>query len=88
MRTLIGLMLSVASYMLLVFELQALADPFTARLDGGMPGPLGTDPAWYQHALWIAALVLMGAAGAWLLSRGIVGRLVRGRGLVPGPVRP
>jgi hypothetical protein len=87
MRTLMGLVLSVASYMLLVFELQALADPFTARL-GGTPGPLGTDPAWYQHALWIAALVLTGCAGAWLLSRGIVGRMVRGRGLVPEPVRP
>lgn len=86
MRTLIGLILSVVAYGLLVFELGALADPFTARL-GGLPTPLGRDPAWYQHALWLGAIVLMGWAGARLLDGGIVGRLVRGRGLVPGPAR-
>lgn len=86
MRTLTGLILSVAAYMLIVFELQALADPFTARL-GGTPGPLPADPAWYQHALWLTVLLVMGCAGAWLLNGGILGRLVRGRGLSPAPVR-
>ncbi len=86
MRTLLGLILSVTAYMLIVFELQALADPYTARL-GGTPGPLPADPAWYQHALWLIVLVAMGCAGAWLLNGGIVGRMVRGRGLSPEPVR-
>lgn len=86
MRTLIGLSLSVAAYMLLVFELSALADPFTARI-GDVPGPLGREPAWWEHALWIGTLLLMGWAGARLLSGGILGRLVRGRGMTPEPVR-
>lgn len=84
MRTATGLLLLTLALMLGMLELMALADPALARLeDDG--NPFGPPEPWYVHAGWIAGVCLMLAASAWLLSGGIVGRLVWGRGLTPAP---
>lgn len=85
MRTLLGLLLLTLAGGLLVLELVALADPAQTALatDGDPFAP----PPWYVHALWFAAIGATGWMAALLLRGGILGRLVRGRGLTPEPVR-
>lgn len=82
MRTLTGLgMLGLAAIMGLL-EVVALADPAGTRLanDGA---PFGPPAPWYEHVLWIAVIAALAWGGVRLLNRGILGRLVRGRGLTP-----
>jgi hypothetical protein len=83
MRTLTGLILLSLATALLVAELFALADP-TYGLE--LADPASTFVAispWYVHAGWLAVAAALGWGSARLLDRGIVGRLVRGRGLTP-----
>jgi hypothetical protein len=85
MRTLLGLILSVAAYGLLSYTLALVSDP------AGMAEKTGVypfaPPPWQLTAGVFLVAALMGCTGAWLLSRGLAGRMVRGRGLSPEPVR-
>jgi hypothetical protein len=83
MRTLTGLILLALAVSLLVAELFALVDPTLGlELDAPASTFVATAP-WYVHAAWFAAAAALGWAAARLLNRGILGRLVRGRGFTP-----
>ena len=86
MRTFLGLILLAFTLLLLVSEIVALSDPaaITMTSDGDAFGP--PEP-WTAHARWFAIIALTGWASVRLLGGGILGRLVRGRGLTPAPVR-
>ena len=85
MRTSLGVMLSVASYMLLSYTLGWVSDP------AGMSEKTGVypfaPPPWQLAAGVFLLTALTGWLAVWMLRDGIVGRMVRGRGLVPEPVR-
>ena len=85
MRTLLGLILSVAAYGLLSYTLALVSDP------AGMAERTGVypfaPPPWQMSASAVLASALMGGLAFQLVRRGILGRLVRGRGLSPEPVR-
>lgn len=83
MRTLTGLTLLALATALLVAELFALVDP-THGLELTVPAStfIAASP-WYVHAGWFAVAAALGWASARLLNRGILGRLVRGRGFTP-----
>jgi hypothetical protein len=86
MRTLLGLIFSTAAYLLLSYTLSLVSDPAgTAERTGVYPF---APPSWQAVASGCLAAALMGWIGARLLLAGVVGRLVRGRGLTPEPVRP
>jgi hypothetical protein len=82
MRTFVGLIMLGIALMLLAGEIAALADPVGTGLSNDAV-PYGPTAPWYVHAGWFAVIALMGWASIRLLSRGILGRLVRGRGLTP-----
>jgi hypothetical protein len=87
MRTFFGLILLALAILLLIVELMTLADPMAGlRMSGPADIFVATAP-WYVHAGWFVVIGITGWASARLLSGGIVGRLVRGRGLTPEPVR-
>jgi hypothetical protein len=85
MRTLIGLMLSVASYMLLSYTLGWVSDP------AGMSERTGVypfaPPPWQLSAGVILIAGLLGLLAVWMLRDSILGRVVRGRGFTPEPAR-
>ena len=85
MRTLIGLVFAVAACVMLTMELALLADP------AGFWNAFNTFPfapaPWQAHAGVFAAAAILGWMATRLLSGGILGRLVRGRGLTPEPAR-
>jgi hypothetical protein len=83
MRTFLGLVLLNFAILLLAAEVVTLADP---ALSAASPVG-GADQPWYVHAALFAGIAVTGWISARLLSDGIVGRLVRGRGLTPEPVR-
>ncbi|HEX6041058.1 hypothetical protein [Longimicrobium sp.] len=87
MRTLTGLLLLMLAMLLGLVEAIALADPVGTRMANDA-APFGPAEPWYVHAAWIAVICLMTGVAARLLDGGIVGRLVRGRGLTPAPRRP
>ena len=82
MRTLTGLVLLALAWLFGMMEMVALADPAGTSLANDA-APFGPAPPWYVHAGWIAAILAMVALSLWLLNGGILGRLVRGRGLTP-----
>lgn len=84
MRTALGLIFFLGALVLLVAELIVLGDPgaFTVPASRAAPAP------WYVHTVWFLVIGALGWMAARLLNGGIVGRLVRGRGLTPEPVRP
>jgi hypothetical protein len=84
MKTLVGFCLLLLAFLLGVMEYVAIMDPAQTALanDGD---PYAPPAPWYVHAAWFAVMGSMAAAGLWLLNRGILGRLVRGRGLTPAP---
>jgi hypothetical protein len=86
MRTFLGLIVLALAILLLSFELIALADPVGTQMANDAD-PFGPPPPWYVHAAWFAVIAVLGWASVRLLSPGIVGRLIRGRGLTPAPIR-
>ena len=69
-RRILGFVLLVIAALLLVLELLALKDPVGTKLaDDGDPFGNRHQP-WWVHALWFAAIGLIGAAGARLARRG------------------
>ena len=86
MRTFLGLILLAVAMLLLVMELAAIADPSLITMSNDAD-PFGPPEPWYVHAAWFGVIAITGWASARLLSGGILGRLVRGRGLTPEPVR-
>lgn len=86
MRTFFGLILLALAILLLSVEMIALADPVGTQMADDA-NPFGPPPPWYVHAAWFGVIAILGWASARLLSPGIVGRLVRGRGLTPAPIR-
>jgi hypothetical protein len=86
MRTLIGLILLAFAGLLGMMEMVALTDPATTAMASEV-APFGPAAPWYVHAGWIAAILAMLTLSVWLLNGGILGRLVRGRGLTPEPPR-
>jgi hypothetical protein len=86
MRTFFGLVLLAFATLLLSLELMALADPAGTQLANDAD-PFGAPPPWYVHAAQWALIVAATLASSWLLNGGILGRLVRGRGLTPEPIR-
>jgi hypothetical protein len=86
MRTLAGLITAVSAYLLLSSTLGWASDP------AGMSERTGVypfaPPPWQLSAGEILVAALMGWVAVRLLRPGVVGRLVRGRGLTLEPVRP
>jgi hypothetical protein len=82
MRTLLGVVLFTVAGALCLLELAALADPAGTALANDA-SPFGPAPAWYVHAAWLVVVVALFIAAIRLLNRGILGRLVRGRGFTP-----
>ncbi|HEX2208445.1 MAG TPA: hypothetical protein VHG93_12235 [Longimicrobium sp.] len=81
MRTLIGLILTgAAGWALAVGVLLLTTASAARRYPEAHPLPL---PPWYVLAGWFAAAAIAGWMGVRLLNRGILGRLVRGRGFTP-----
>ena len=82
MRTFLGLCLAALAGVLLTLELLLLADAAAVR--AGTVFPFAPQP-WYVGAVPLLGVAVLGWMAARLLSGGIVGRLVRGRGLTPEP---
>lgn len=82
MRTLLGLVLLTLAGVLGVLELTALVDPAGTSLANNAD-PFGPAPPWYVHAAWFLAVLALLVMALRLLNRGILGRLVRGRGFTP-----
>jgi hypothetical protein len=81
MRTFVGLIIAVSAYLLLSSTLGWVSDP------AGMAERTGVypfaPPPWQLSVGEILAAALMGWMAVRLLRAGVVGRLVRGRGLTP-----
>jgi hypothetical protein len=82
MRTLSGICLLLFAFLLGVMEMAALADPAPTALAHDAEALAPAAP-WYAHAMWIATMAVCAWFGARLVNRGILGRLVRGRGFTP-----
>lgn len=83
MRTLAGLTFSIAACLLLGSMLSLLSDPAgTAERTRVYPF---APPPWQFSISAVLVAALMGWLAVRLLRPGIVGRLVRGRGLTPAP---
>ncbi|HEU0301630.1 MAG TPA: hypothetical protein VFR37_19400 [Longimicrobium sp.] len=76
MRTFAGLVILGIALLLLVVEITAIRDP-AGYAPHGIPEP------WFMYAGRLAVVALMGWISLRLLNRGILGRLVRGRGFTP-----
>ena len=87
MRTIVGLMLLALATATLASELMYLADPAMGMRLADPAYVFIALPTWYVRAARWALIALTGWAAARLLGHGIVGRLVRGRGLTPEPAR-
>jgi hypothetical protein len=80
MRTLLGIALLTAAFWSLVLGLLVLSYPPPPEVPYD---PFGYYAPWYVRAAWITATGGMAWTGGRLLNRGMLGRLVRGRGLTP-----
>jgi hypothetical protein len=87
MRTFFGLILLVLAVLMLTSELMYLADPTMGLPLSNAADVFIASPPWYVHAGRWMLIVAATLASSWLLNGGILGRLVRGRGLTPEPVR-
>ncbi|HST58850.1 MAG TPA: hypothetical protein VLK84_09185 [Longimicrobium sp.] len=85
MRTLLGLIIAVSAYLLLSSTLGWVSDP-AAMSDRTGVFPFAPPP-WQWSAGEILVAALLGWLAVRLLNGGIVGRMVRGRGLSPEPAR-
>jgi hypothetical protein len=83
MRTLSGLLLLALAIALLVSELVALVDPALGLEIPASAAIYIQSSPWYVHAVWFAVAAALGWTSMRLLNRGILGRLVRGRGFTP-----
>ena len=69
MRRVVGFGLVGIAALLLAFELLALADPVGTKMgDDGNPFGNPYQP-WWVHALWVAIVALLAAAGTRLSRR-------------------
>ena len=84
MKTFVGLCLLLLAFFLGWMEVMAIVDPANVALANDS-APFAPPQPWYVHLLWIVVAVACAWAGTRLLNRGILGRLVRGRGLTPAP---
>jgi len=84
MRTLVGSCLLLFAFFLGMMEIAAITDPAQTALSNDAD-PYAPAPPWYEHAIWIVLVAVCAWAGVRLLNRGILGRLVRGRGFTPAP---
>lgn len=84
MKTFVGFCLLLFAFFLGWMEFVAIVDPASTALANDAD-PYAPPQPWYVHAVWIAISIACAWAGTWLLNRGILGRLVRGRGLTPAP---
>ncbi|HYW13985.1 MAG TPA: hypothetical protein VE871_18620 [Longimicrobium sp.] len=82
MRTLLGLVLFGLAFTLGLLVIMGLADPAGASMANDAD-PFGPVPPWYVPAAWLALALALLIAAIRLLNGGILGRLVRGRGLTP-----
>lgn len=87
MRTFFGLILLVLAVLALSSELMYLADPTMGLRLANPADVFIASPPWYVHPAPWALIVAATLAASWLLNGGILGRLVRGRGLTPEPIR-
>lgn len=86
MRTALGLAVLALAILLTLAEMETMAHPAATVLSrDGLP--VGPGEPGHVHALWAIVIVLLLFASVRLLSDGILGRLVRGRGLTPAPER-
>ncbi len=67
-----------------LMEFVALTDPAGTGLANDA-APNGPAAPWYEHVGWTVVAGALAWGGVRLLNRGIVGRLVRGRGFTPAP---
>lgn len=84
MRTCSGLLLLFAASWAFFLELEALVKPAATPYED--PADRFTIPlTWYVHLGWFAVTTAVAWTAIRLLNRGILGRLVRGRGFQPAP---
>lgn len=80
MRTLLGLILIAAAGCGILMIAVVLSDYWAGRSPAAHPVFL---PPWYMTTGWLSASAILGCFGILLLNRGTLGRMVRGRGIIP-----